>query len=192
MNASGTALQGKHTVEASELYIAFELSEKNWKLSLGDGVRSPSHYTVAAGNTATLLECIAKAKARCGLAPQARARSCYEAGRDGFWLHRWALLAQGIDNIVVDSASIEVNRRARRTKTDRLDADKLLSMLIRYHAEEPSGVVGGTRCSRRRKKTHGGRTGNWGGPGHERTAHINRIGTPPVLNNLRVKYVGGR
>jgi transposase len=88
MNASGTALQGKHTVEASALYMAFELGEKNWKLSLGDGVRSPSRYTVAAGDTAGLLECIAKAKARCGLAPQASVHSCYEAGRDGFWLHR--------------------------------------------------------------------------------------------------------
>ncbi len=136
MNACGTTLQGKHTVEASELYMAVELSEKNWKLALGDGVRSPSRYTVVAGDTAALLECIAKAKARCGLAPQARVHSCYEAGRDGFWLHRW-LIEQGIDNIVVDSASIEVNRRARRAKTDRLDADKLLSMLIRYHAEEP-------------------------------------------------------
>ena len=62
--------------------------------------------------------------------------SCYEAGRNGFWLHRW-LIAQGIDNMVVDSASIEVNRRARRVKTDRLDGDKLLAMLIRYHAGEP-------------------------------------------------------
>ena len=133
MNASGTALRGEHTVEASELYMAFELSEKNWKLSLGDGVRSPSRYTVAAGDTAMLLECMAKAKVRCGLAPEASVHSCYEAGRDGFWLHRW-LVAQGIDNNVVDSASIEVNRRARRAKTDRLDADKLLAML---HAEEP-------------------------------------------------------
>ncbi len=69
-------------------------------------------------DTAALLECIAKAKVRCGLAPQASVHSCYEAARDGFWLHRW-LIAQGIDNVVVDSASIEVNRRARRTKTDR-------------------------------------------------------------------------
>src|SRR5215831_17209776 len=81
------------------------------------------------------LECIAKARARCELPPGARVHSCYEAGRDRFWLHRW-LIAQGIDNIVVDSASIEVNRRARRAKTDRLDGDKLLAMLIRYHAGE--------------------------------------------------------
>ena len=173
MNASGTALRGKHAVEASELYMAFELSEKNWKLALGDGVRSPSRYTVAAGDTAALLECIAKAKARCGLAPEARVHSCYEAGRDGFWLHRW-LIAQGIDNIVVDSASIEVNRRARRAKTDRLDADKLLSMLIRYHADEPrvwSVVRVPTPEQEDARRAHR----ELGRLGHERTAHSNRI-----------------
>jgi transposase len=64
---------------------------------------------------------------------QANARriaSCYEAGRDGFWLHRF-LCAHEIESRIVDSASIEVNRRARRMKTDRLDAEKLLSMLLR-------------------------------------------------------------
>src|SRR5229473_2186193 len=135
MNASGAALHGKNAGEASELYMAFELGEKNWKLSVSDGARSPSHYTVAAGDTAALLECIAKAKARCALAAEARVHSCYEAGRDGFWLHRW-LIEQGIENIVVDSASIEVNRRARRAKSDRLDAGKLLAMLLRYAGGE--------------------------------------------------------
>ena len=190
MNATGTALQGKDTVEASELYMAFELSEKNWKLALGDGVRSPSRYTVAAGDTAMLLECMAKAKVRCGLAPEASVHSCYEAGRDGFWLHRW-LVAQGIDNIVVDSSSIEVNRRARRAKTDRLDADKLLSMLIRYHAEEPrvwSVVRVPTPEQEDARRAHR----ELGRLGHERTAHVNRIRALLVLSNLRVKYVGGR
>ena len=60
-----------------------------------------------------------------------RVVSCYEAGRDGFWLHR-ALLSMGIENVVVDSSSIEVNRRSRRVKTDRVDAEKLLSQLIRF------------------------------------------------------------
>src|ERR1700687_4220073 len=129
MNASGTALQGKHTVEASALYMAFELGEKNWKLALGDGARGPSRYTVSAGDTAALLECIAKAKARCALTPEAAVASCYEAGRDGFWLHRW-LIEHGIDNIVVDSASIQVNRPAPRAQTDRLDGDKPLALWI--------------------------------------------------------------
>ena len=57
--------------------------------------------------------------------------SCYEAGRDGFWLHRW-LLAQDVMNHVVDSSSIEVNRRARRAKTDKLDLAGLLNLLARY------------------------------------------------------------
>ena len=56
--------------------------------------------------------------------------TCYEAGRDGFWLHRF-LTNQNIMNFVIDSASIEVNRRQRRAKTDRLDAEKLLAMLMR-------------------------------------------------------------
>ncbi len=190
MNASGTALQGKHTAEASELYMAFELSEKNWKLALSDGVRSPSRYTVAAGDTAKLLECIAKAKARCALAPEARVHSCYEAGRDGFWLHRW-LLAQGIDNVVVDSASIEVNRRARRAKTDRLDADKLLSMLLRYHADE-SRVWSVVRVPTPEEEDARRAHRELGRLGHERTAHSNRIRALLVLHNLRVKHVGGR
>jgi transposase len=63
--------------------------------------------------------------------PAAAVRSCYEAGRDGFWLHRW-LTAEGICNVVVDSSSIEVSRRARRAKTDRLDAGSLLQSLIRW------------------------------------------------------------
>jgi len=189
MNAPGAA-QGKHTGEACELYMAFELGEKNWKLALSDVARSPSHYTVTAGDTAAVLECIAKAKARCELAQEASVHSCYEAGRDGFWLHRW-LIAQGIDNIVVDSASIEVNRRARRAKTDRLDGDKLLAMLIRYHGGERrvwSVVRVPTPEQEDARRAHR----ELGRLGRERTAHINRIRALLVLQNLRVKYVGGR
>ena len=188
MNAPGAA-QGKHTGEACELYVAFELGEKNWKLSLSDGAHSPSRYTVSAGDTAAVLECISKAKVRCGLPPEAGVHSCYEAGRDGFWFHRW-LIEQGIDNIVVDSASIEVNRRARRAKTDRLDGDKLLAMLIRYHGGERrvwSVVRVPTPEQEDARRAHR----ELGRLGRERTAHINRIRALLVLQNLRVKYVGG-
>src|SRR4030095_15742401 len=145
---------------------------------------------VAAGATGALFECIAKAKARCGLAPEASVHSCYEAGRDGFWLHRW-LIEHGIDNIVVDSASIEVNRRARRAKTDRLDGDKLLAMLLRYAGGERrvwSVVRVPTPEEEDARRAHR----ELGRLGHERTAHINRIRALLVLNNVRVKYVGGR
>src|SRR5262249_39111946 len=82
-----------------------------------------------------LYEEIAKAKRRFGLAADAPVRSCYEAGRDGFWLHRH-LQANGLDSALVDSASIEVNRRQRRTKTDRRAARKLLNLRLRYQGGE--------------------------------------------------------
>ena len=59
--------------------------------------------------------------------------SCYEAGPEGFWLHRY-LTSLGIANVVLDSSSIEVNRRHRRAKTDKLDVASLLRLLIRYHS----------------------------------------------------------
>ena len=84
---------------------------------------------------ALVLDEIKKAKLRFGLPADAPVLSCYEAGRDGFWIHRF-LAHEGIQNIVVDSASIEVSRRKRRAKSDRLDAVKLVSMLIRWHNGE--------------------------------------------------------
>uniref|UniRef100_UPI003F49516A IS110 family transposase n=1 Tax=Cupriavidus necator TaxID=106590 RepID=UPI003F49516A len=170
--------------------LAFELGEKSWKLSLSDGVRGPSRYTVAAGDKEAVLSVTAKAKGRCRLATEAPIRSCYEAGRDGFWLHRW-LTEQGIHNLVVDSASIEVNRRARRAKTDRLDADKLLSMLMRYHAGERrvwtvARVPTPEQEDERRLHRELGRLTQ------ERTAHSNRIRSLLVLHNLRVAHIGGR
>ena len=74
---------------------------------------------------------IAAAKTRFRLPADAPVVSCYEAGRDGFWVHRY-LTSLGVENLVVDSSSIEVNRRARRAKTDRMDVEKLLAMLLRY------------------------------------------------------------
>ncbi|KVU51948.1 hypothetical protein WK68_27635 [Burkholderia ubonensis] len=84
MDAPDRALQGQDMPIIGRLYMAFELGEKSWKLSLGDGVRGPSRCTVAAGDTASVLAAIVKAKARCHLAADAPVRSCYEAGRDGF------------------------------------------------------------------------------------------------------------
>ncbi|HEX8272869.1 MAG TPA: IS110 family transposase [Longimicrobiaceae bacterium] len=102
--------------------------------SVGLG-QQPRYRSVAARDLAAVRKEIAAAKARFGLSAQARVVSCYEAGRDGFWLDR-ALKAMGVENLVVDSASIEVNRRARRAKTDRLDGGKLLGLLLRWLAGE--------------------------------------------------------
>jgi transposase len=86
---------------------------------------------IDAGDLTGLQKEVLTAQARFGVPLDAPVRSCYEAGREAFWLHRW-LVAQGIANVVVDSASIEVNRRARRAKTDRLDAGKLVHRLMRW------------------------------------------------------------
>ena len=118
------------------LYVAFELSWSEWKLAFATGpADNPRLRSIGARDTRALLQEIAKAKKRFALADEAPVRSCYEAGRDGFWLHRF-LESKGMDNQVVDSSSIEVKRQGRRRKTDRLDAGKLLSMLIRWHGGE--------------------------------------------------------
>jgi len=190
MQTTQTTPQGKDTASQSDLHVSFELADKKWKLSLSDGRRGPSRHTVDAGDTVAVLECLTKARTRCGLSAQCKVHSCYEAGRDGWWLHRW-LIEQGIDNIVVDAASIEVNRRARRAKTDRLDGDKLLVMLLRHHSgervwsvlREPSAEAEDARRTHR----------ELGRLMHERIAHTNRISSLLVLHNLRPHIViGGR
>jgi transposase len=116
--------------------MAFELSEKTWKLGFTTGYgQKPRERTVPARHHEHVLNEIALAKRRLGLPETAPVVSCYEAGREGFWLHRF-LQAQGITNHVVDSSSMEVNRRRRRAKSDGLDVRKLLSMLIRYRQGE--------------------------------------------------------
>jgi transposase len=116
------------------LFVALELSDKKWKLALSDGNKRRL-VTIAAGDLVTLGEAVAKARARFGMPEGVPIVSCYEAGRDGFWLHRY-LLHCGVANVVVDTSSIEVNRRARRAKTDRIDVEQLLRLLIRYHHGE--------------------------------------------------------
>lgn len=120
----------------STLCVAFELSNKKWKLGFTIGLgQKPRERSIDAGDLLALEEEIRLAKKRFGLPADTRVLSCYEAGRDGFWIHRY-LVAQGIENLVVDAASIEVPRRARRAKTDRMDVGKLLTMLIRYDCGE--------------------------------------------------------
>ena len=127
---------GHDTTTAHVLFLAFELSENPWKLGCTTGHgQQPRERPVAARNQARVLQEIDQAKRRFGLPETALVISCYEAGREGFWLHRF-LQAQGLTNHVVDSSSIEVNRRKRRAKSDGLDVRKLLSMLMRYaHGE---------------------------------------------------------
>jgi transposase len=124
------------SVSEPTLYVAFELGKKEWKLAMTSGFGvEPWLRTVAGGDLGAVESAVRQGRRRFGLPAQALGVSCYEAGRDGFWIHR-ALTQVGFRNRVVDSASIEVNRRARRAKTDRLDALKLVRMLVRVCAGE--------------------------------------------------------
>lgn len=112
------------------LYMALELSQNKWCVAFGTGIKT-RQVTIDSNDTVKLLEEIKKAKAKFGLNPNAQVLSCYEAGRDGFWIHRF-LTSEGIINYVIDSSSIKVDRKSRRAKTDRLDAGKLLKHLIQH------------------------------------------------------------
>jgi transposase len=122
---------GHATTPERVLFVAFELSEKTWKLGCTTGHgQKPRERSIAACHQARLLHEVAQATKRCGLPETAPVVRCYEAGRDGFWLHRF-LQAQGLTTPVVDSSSIEVNRRQRRAQSDGLDVRQLLPMLMR-------------------------------------------------------------
>jgi transposase len=125
--------------------MAFELGHRKWCVRFGDGERHRD-LELTARDTVRLLREVAKAKSKFGLDAGCEVRSCYEAGLDGFWLHRF-LVREGVRNVVVDSASIEVNRRGRSAKTDRLDVGKLLDLLIRHHSgRKVWSVVPVPRC----------------------------------------------
>jgi transposase len=111
--------------------MALELSARSWKVLFASTRGGRRERSVAAGDVPKLMAEVAAAKGKLGLVPEAGVVSCYEAGRDGFWLHR-ALQAAGVESLVVDSSSIEVPRRARRRKTDRIDLLKLMGLLLRY------------------------------------------------------------
>lgn len=131
-----TSQDDRTTPAPGALCVALELSKNTWKLGLTlNRVQKPRVRSVAARDTEGLLAELEAAKKRFGLPSGAEVRTCYEAGRDGFWIHRF-FEANGIENVIVDSASIEVNRRKRRAKTDRIDAQKLAILLARHHDGE--------------------------------------------------------
>lgn len=158
------------------IFVAIELSQKTWLVTLHSPDRDRiSRHKLEGGDHAGLLALIEKVKARAaeklGAAP--RVVSCYEAGYDGFWLHR-LLQAAGITNLVFDAASIAVEQRSRRAKTDRIDGELMLRTLMAYLRGEPRVVrivrvpsvaaEDARRASRERDRLI-----------KEQTAHTNRI-----------------
>jgi transposase len=163
-------LASNDTTNAAMLYMALELSASKWRLAFGaDGTERVRQVVVDAGDLAGLSQAIERAKAKLGLAPEAAVSSVYEAGRDGFWLHRW-LLAQGIDNRVIDAASVELRQGKKRRKTDRLDAALLLRKLRAWLSGDrrvfsvvrvpPEAVEGLRRLERERERLRKERDGH--------------------------------
>jgi len=135
---AGLTRHSKSTGSPSDtvLYVALELSHETWKLAFAtDRGSSARRRDIAARDIPALLGEIRDARRKLRLPAGAAVVSCYEAGRDGFWLHR-CLAEHGVQNLVIDSSSIEVNRRSRRAKSDSLDVEKLLNLLLRHAAGE--------------------------------------------------------
>ena len=165
------------TAEYAIVYVAFELSKSKWLVGIQlPGSGKLSRYTIKGGDRpelAKLLESARRKAERSSGGKPVRILSCYEAGYDGHWLHRW-LTDQGVTNYEIDPSSIEVSRRARNAKTDRIDLDKLMRTFLAYLRGEP-------RCcsmvhvpsvedeDRKRRNRERDRLKK------ERTAHTNRI-----------------
>jgi transposase len=124
----------QNSTNTAGLFVAFELSKKTWVLAIKSPLSDKiSQYRVEGGDTTAVVTLIqrVRAKAQDAFGAPIEVVSCYEAGRDGFWLHRF-LADQAVCNYVIDPASIHVSRRARRAKTDRLDAETLARVLMAY------------------------------------------------------------
>lgn len=184
------ALQETSVMPSRRLFVSLELGDRKWLITTSDGGTKVSTYGVDAADGPALLAAIERARLRFGLGKEAEVLSCYEAGRDGFWLHRF-LLANGVRNHVVDASSIEVNRRQRRAKTDRMDGHKLLTMLVRFaNGEKKVWAVARVPTEleedARRPERERARLVD------ERGQHVSRIKSLLVLQNLRPKHIGGR
>jgi transposase len=162
-------------VDYATVYVAFELSKSKWRLGvILPGSQKLSRFTIEGGDLAALSAHFAKWRAKAAVTGKSvRIISCYEAGFDAHWLHRW-LTDQGVVNYEIDPASIQVNRRARRPKTDRLDLEQLMNTLLRYLRGEPKvcsivRVPSPEEEDRRRVTRERDRLQK------ERTAHTNRI-----------------
>ena len=131
MKNQATLLSENDSAKENTLFLGIELSRKKWKLGFSDGKQMRARIrTIVARDIQALREEIEQAKKHYGLSAGARTVSCYEAGREGFWVHR-ALSEKGIDNVIVDAASIDIKRR-KRAKTDRIDVESLVRKLVRY------------------------------------------------------------
>jgi transposase len=175
--------------DTATIFVAIELSQRSWLVTLHSPDRDRmSRHQLEGGDHGGLLALLERVRARAagvlGSAPAVV--SCYEAGYDGFWLHR-RLAAAGVRNFVFDPASIAVEQRGRRVKTDRIDGEHLLRTLMAHCRGEPRVVrivrvpsvaqEDARRATRERQRLV-----------TEQTAHSNRIKALLRLHGLPVGY----
>ncbi len=123
------ATQVKAYESGRVLYMAMELSNKKWKLGFGNGSKI-RRKSIAARDRQRCLEEVALAKVK--LPAAVPVVCCFEAGRDGHWIYRW-LENEGVEVLELDSSSIETAQGRKHVKTDRVDVEQLLDLLIRHH-----------------------------------------------------------
>jgi len=110
--------------------MALELSNRTWRLGFSNGSKL-RQKSLEARSLSQVLDEIRQAKAKLGLAAEARVVACYEAGRDGHWIYRW-LRSEHVEVLVIDSSSIERAQGRKHVKTDGMDVERLLDLLMRY------------------------------------------------------------
>jgi transposase len=182
--------------EDSSLFVALELSKSVWLIATSaPGSEKVSKYRVAAADVAALLALLARLKAHAERyrGGPVQVVSIHEAGLDGFWVHRM-LEANGVKSHVVDAASIAVDRRSRRAKTDRIDVEKLLRTLMGW-ARGERRICSMVRPPSPADEDERRLTRERGTLVTERTRHVNRIkgllatqgvfGFEPVHKNRR-------
>lgn len=169
-----------------KLLVAMELSNTKWRLAFSEpGERAVRQKVIDARERDAFLAQLNLAKQKWEISADAPVVCCYEAGRDGFWIQRW-LKSEGIECLILDPASIEVNRKKRRAKTDRLDAQSLIRLLKRYLSgdEDVFSVVRAPsvqqedqmRLDRELERLK-----------KERSSHVNRIKSLLILHGLYIK-----
>ncbi|MEH2522617.1 MULTISPECIES: IS110 family transposase [unclassified Bradyrhizobium] len=157
------------------VYVVFELSKAKWQLGIMlPGTEKMSRYRIDGGDLAALAALLVKARSKAEQTGKlVRILSCYEAGLDGHWLHRW-LADNEVLNHEIDASSIEVNRRARRAKTDRIDLAQLMRSFLAYLRGEPR-VCSMVRVPTPEDEDRKRRTRERERLLQERTGHSNRI-----------------
>jgi transposase len=167
------------------IYLGIELASKTWKLVSLYGDRK-REQTVPARDLEGFLAAVQRAKDVFGVPEDTEVRSCYEAGRDGFWVHRF-LEKQGFVNVIIDPASVDVNRRKRRRKTDRIDALKLARLLRRHWRSDDTADWSVVRVPTPEQEDHRRIHRGLERLKKERTQHISRLKSLANLHGIKLK-----